>query len=62
MNLAPVFTAIIAVLFLNEKMRSYHLIGGGGVLFGVILVPQLCTPLMQLFSPHRSNANKNSNN
>ncbi|HGJ5858582.1 DMT family transporter [Arsenophonus nasoniae] len=58
MNLAPVFTAIIAVLFLKEKMHSYHLIGGGIVLLGVILAQQLRTPLTQLFNHHRSKANK----
>ncbi|CDL82496.1 DMT family transporter [Xenorhabdus szentirmaii] len=45
MNLAPVFTAIIAVWFLHEKMQSYHLIGGAIVLAGVILAQQLRTPL-----------------
>ena len=29
MNLAPVFTAAIAVLFLHEQLHGYHLIGGG---------------------------------
>ncbi|WP_230579701.1 DMT family transporter [Xenorhabdus bovienii] len=45
MNLAPVFTAIIAIVFLHEKMQSYHLIGGGIVLAGVILAQRLRTPL-----------------
>ncbi|MBD2809581.1 DMT family transporter [Xenorhabdus sp. Vera] len=45
MNLAPVFTAIIAIVALNEKMHSYHLIGGGIVLAGVILAQQLRIPL-----------------
>lgn len=45
MNLAPVFTAIIAVLFLHEQLRSYHYIGGGLTLFGVILAQRLKTPL-----------------
>lgn len=58
MNLAPVFTAIIAVLFLNEKMHSYHLIGGGVVLLGVILAQQLRAPLTQLFNHLRCNTNK----
>ncbi len=50
MNLAPVFTAIIAVFTLGEKLKSYHLIGGGIVLLGVMLAQQLRTPLTQLFS------------
>lgn len=45
MNLAPVFTAIIAVLFLHEHLQSYHLIGGGVALLGVILSQRLRTPL-----------------
>ncbi|WP_237387373.1 DMT family transporter [Xenorhabdus sp. Sc-CR9] len=45
MNLAPVFTAIIAIVALNEKMHSYHLIGGGIVLAGVIFAQQLRIPL-----------------
>ncbi|CBJ82095.1 putative membrane protein [Xenorhabdus bovienii str. Jollieti] len=45
MNLAPVFTAIIAIVFLREKMQSYHLIGGGIVLAGVILAQRLRIPL-----------------
>ncbi|OCQ51271.1 EamA-like transporter family protein [Photorhabdus australis subsp. thailandensis] len=46
MNLAPVFTAIIAILVLHEKMHSYHLIGGGITLLGVILAQQLRIPLI----------------
>lgn len=45
MNLAPVFTAIIAVVFLHEQLQSYHLIGGGVALLGVILSQRLRTPL-----------------
>ncbi|QKJ87970.1 DMT family transporter [Paramixta manurensis] len=45
MNLAPIFTAIIAVLFLHESLRSYHYIGGGVTLLGVILAQRLRTPL-----------------
>lgn len=49
MNLAPVFTAIIAIFALGEELKSYHLIGGGVVLLGVILAQQLRTPLTELF-------------
>ncbi|KGA74979.1 eamA-like transporter family protein [Yersinia enterocolitica] len=45
MNLTPVFTAIIAVTFLHEQLHSYHLIGGGITLAGVILAQRLRTPL-----------------
>jgi len=45
MNLAPIFTAVIAVIFLHEQLHSYHLIGGGITLLGVILAQRLRRPL-----------------
>lgn len=45
MNLVPVFTAAIAVLFLHEQLHSYHWIGGGLTLAGVIVAQRLKTPL-----------------
>lgn len=45
MNLAPVFTAAVAVLFLHEQLHSYHWIGGGVTLVGVILSQRLRIPL-----------------
>lgn len=45
MNLAPIFTAVIAVAFLHETLQSYHFIGGGITLLGVILAQQLRMPL-----------------
>ncbi|MGK3141445.1 DMT family transporter [Pantoea sp. C2G6] len=45
MNLTPLFTALIAVLFLHEQLHSYHWIGGGLTLFGVILAQRLRQPL-----------------
>ncbi len=45
MNLSPIFTAIIAILFLHEQLHSYHLIGGGITLVGVILAQRLRRPL-----------------
>nr|WP_314265073.1 DMT family transporter [uncultured Moellerella sp.] len=50
MNFAPVFTAGIAVFALNEQLHSYHLIGGGVVLLGVMLAQRLRTPLTQIFN------------
>lgn len=47
MNVVPVFTALIAVLFLHEQLHSYHWIGGGITLTGVILAQRLKTPLRQ---------------
>ncbi len=45
LNLSPVFTAIIAILFLHEKMHSWHWIGGGLTLAGVMLAQRLRIPL-----------------
>lgn len=45
MNLTPLFTALIAVLFLHEQLHSYHWIGGGMTLGGVILAQRLRIPL-----------------
>lgn len=45
MNLTPLFTAGIAILFLHESMHSYHYIGGGITLAGVILTQRLRIPL-----------------
>ena len=45
MNFVPVFTAIIAVLFLHEQLHAYHLIGGGMTLAGVVVAQRLKTPL-----------------
>jgi len=36
MNLLPVFTVLIAVLFLGEPLHLYHVIGGGIALCGVL--------------------------
>lgn len=47
MNLVPLFTAVIAVLFLHEQLHSYHLIGGGVTLLGVFLAQRLRTPLLR---------------
>ncbi|KAA8996970.1 DMT family transporter [Affinibrenneria salicis] len=37
MNLTPVFTALIAIIFLHEQLHLYHLVGGVVTLLGVIL-------------------------
>lgn len=36
--LIPVFTTLISVTFLNEQLRSFHLLGGGLIFIGVSLV------------------------
>lgn len=61
MNLTPIFTAIVAVLFLHEKLHSYHLIGGGITLFGVILAQRLRTPLFGRRQPTVLVENKQEN-
>lgn len=40
MNLLPVMTAMIAVVWLGEILTPYHIIGGGCVLLGVALSQQ----------------------
>ncbi|MDB5775009.1 MAG: multidrug transporter [Herbaspirillum sp.] len=45
MNLLPVSTVLIAVLFLGESLHGYHLIGGGITLLGVALAQYLKRPL-----------------
>lgn len=37
MNLSPLFTALISVLVLHESLESYHFIGGGLSLVGVMI-------------------------
>ncbi|KEQ18135.1 DMT family transporter [Endozoicomonas numazuensis] len=45
MNLMPVFTTLIAVVFLSEELFSYHYLGGGLMLAGVILSQTWHKPL-----------------
>ncbi|UQV47434.1 DMT family transporter [Janthinobacterium lividum] len=45
MNLLPVFTVIIAMLFLGETLHNYDVIGGGVTLLGVVMVQYLKHPL-----------------
>ncbi|MBS0854898.1 MULTISPECIES: DMT family transporter [Tatumella] len=45
LNLAPVFTAVIAITCLHEKMHSWHWIGGSLTLAGVILAQRLRIPV-----------------
>jgi drug/metabolite transporter (DMT)-like permease len=45
MNLLPVSSVAIAVLFLGETLHTYHLIGGGMTLLGVVLAQYLKQPL-----------------
>lgn len=45
LNLSPVFTAIIAILFLHEQMHSWHWTGGILTLAGVVMAQRLRIPL-----------------
>jgi drug/metabolite transporter (DMT)-like permease len=46
MNLLPVMTAALAISWLGEKLTSYHLIGGGMTLLGVLLAQLLVKPVV----------------
>ncbi len=46
MNLLPVMTAALAISWLDERLTSYHLIGGGMTLFGVLLAQLLVQPVV----------------
>lgn len=47
LNLTPFITAIISIIFLHETLYSYHLIGGGMSIIGVILAQNLKSPLFK---------------
>ncbi|MCH8533245.1 MAG: DMT family transporter [Saccharospirillum sp.] len=44
-NLMPLFSAIIAMVFLNERVAGFHLYGGVLVLAGVILAQTVTRPI-----------------
>ncbi|MBS9402704.1 DMT family transporter [Halomonas sp. TRM85114] len=44
-NLMPLFSALIAMAFLGERIALFHLIGGALVLTGVIMAQRLTRPL-----------------
>lgn len=46
MNLLPVMTAALAISWLGETLTSYHLIGGGMTLLGVLLAQRLVQPVV----------------
>ncbi|MGE6162632.1 DMT family transporter [Aeromonas salmonicida] len=46
MNLLPVMTAVLAISWLGETLTSYHLIGGGMTLLGVLLAQLLVQPVV----------------
>jgi len=44
-NLLPILTALLAIVWLHESMYAYHLIGGGISLLGVLLAQTVQRPL-----------------
>ncbi|WP_104204703.1 DMT family transporter [Billgrantia saliphila] len=46
-NLMPLFSALIAMLFLGERIALFHLVGGLLVLAGVIMAQTLTQPLLR---------------
>lgn len=44
-NLLPILTALLAIVWLHESMQAYHLIGGGISLLGVLLAQTVQRPL-----------------
>jgi drug/metabolite transporter (DMT)-like permease len=52
MNLSPLFTAIISILFLNESLETYHIVGGIVSLTGVIIAQRVNTKIQFKFKPH----------
>jgi drug/metabolite transporter (DMT)-like permease len=47
--LIPVYTTLISVTFLGERLRAFHLFGGGMIFAGVFLVTNGETVLQKLF-------------
>lgn len=45
MNLLPLFTAALAILMLGETLHTYHVIGGGLALLGVVLAQRWRSPM-----------------
>lgn len=45
MNLLPLFTALAAIALLGEQLHTYHLIGGGITLTGILLAQTVKRPL-----------------
>ncbi|UYG02883.1 DMT family transporter [Halomonas sp. LR3S48] len=46
-NLMPLFSALIAMAFLGERIAAFHLVGGALVLAGVVMAQTLTQPLVR---------------
>lgn len=44
-NLLPILTALLAIVWLHDTLRAFHLIGGGVSLLGVLLAQTVRRPL-----------------
>ncbi|NYS59543.1 DMT family transporter [Vreelandella salicampi] len=52
-NLMPLFSAVIAMVFLAERLAVFHVIGGLLILAGVIMAQRLTQPLKQVLAARR---------
>ena len=50
-NLLPLLTALLAIVWLHESMHMYHLVGGGISLLGVLLAQTVQRPLFGRYRP-----------
>lgn len=46
-NLMPLFSALIAMAYLGERIALFHLVGGVLVLAGVLMAQTLTQPLVR---------------
>lgn len=53
-NLMPLFSAMIAMVFLAERLAVFHVIGGLLILAGVIMAQRLTQPLKQVLAMRRT--------
>ncbi|MBE8566505.1 DMT family transporter [Vibrio sp. OPT20] len=51
MNLVPVFTVLISLIFLGQQPTMYHLIGGGCVLVGLLIAQMKTLSLRVTLNP-----------
>ena len=55
MNLLPLFTALIAVILLGEKLQTFHYIGGGLTLLGILIAQLMQRPIILNTLKHKLN-------
>ena len=53
-NLLPLLTALLAIVWLHESMHIYHVVGGGISLLGVLLAQTVQRPLFGRYRPEVS--------